>query len=904
MPTYFYHILLELPVAGGGDNRYSNNYTTTTSTTTPTPADDEHVPVTIQRDNRNSSSHTSTSPSSSSPPSRPHSRSHSQSQSQFAQSRRRLLDRLDNGSDVTLQAFCDALQPFRNNSNKRRTRGAAGKASRGGDSWNSHHSHLKRKDGRRNNCNGDSSGGGKIYRDLVVLGGGGDSCGIDLNGLRQCRASLGNLSTSTPTTANIPTTTPTATAPSVQRETAGVHQQQQLHESPAYIASTTSTTTTTSSSRLANDKRLDQISIESIDMVVPQQNENQKQSQQPPTATSQQPQQAQQQPPSKGSNSNNNNNQIAKGIGTSVIGGLATKGKYVPLDQKVSDSAWGIVHLYRDAEETSALYRDDDDPSFLKGSALTRSAMLDGNSSNNLGRRYGSADVESGGGSGSLTAATATATVGVNSAEDCTTLCILAVPSYMSPSDFLGFVGEQTRDEVSHFRMIRTARANRYMVLMKFRSGKRAKEWQRDWNGKVFNSMEPETCHVVFVKTVEIQVEAPGTESKFPDMNNDPFTPATTNHALISSTSTAAQSGTLSSTSLSTKPLAPPTPSLIELPTCPVCLERMDETTGLLTIICQHVFHCTCLQKWKGSGCPVCRYTQDEFGKRAAQTFDFDQGPTECQVCHSEVNLWLCLICGNIGCGRYDEAHAFAHFKETSHAFAMDLASQRVWDYVGDGYVHRIIQNKSDGKLVELPAAGESALDPPDWADAVPREKLENMSVEYTHLLTSQLESQRTYFEEVVERAADKASVASAAATAAQEAAETATKHLSALQAQYDTLLKETIPNLERDKGRAERRAEKFETMAHRLEKEWREEKALNGSLMEKVEFLNGEVQKLTAANEDLKEQNRDLSFFISGAERLRDQGEDVVEGTVSVPEPEEGGGAGKRRKGKGKGRR
>ncbi|OAX79256.1 hypothetical protein ACJ72_06427 [Emergomyces africanus] len=413
----------------------------------------------------------------------------------------------------------------------------------------------------------------------------------------------------------------------------------------------------------------------------------------------------------------------------------------------------------------------------------------------------------------------------------------------------------------------------------------------------------PETCHVVFVKTVEIQVEAPGTESKFPDMNNDPFTPATSNHARISSTSSPAQPGTLPSTSLSTKPLAPPTPSLIELPTCPVCLERMDETTGLLTIICQHVFHCTCLQKWKGSGCPVCRYTQDEYGKRAAQTFDFDQGPTECQVCHSEVNLWLCLICGNIGCGRYDEAHAFAHFKETSHAFAMDLASQRVWDYVGDGYVHRIIQNKSDGKLVELPAAGESALDPPDWADAVPREKLENMSVEYTHLLTSQLESQRTYFEEVVERAADKASIASAAATAAQEAAEAAAKNLSELQAQYDTLIKETIPNLERDKGRAERRAEKFETMAHRMEKEWREEKAMNGSLMEKVEFLNGEVQKLTATNEDLREQNRDLSFFISGTERLRDQGEDVIEGTVSVPDPEDGNGAARKKKGKGKGK-
>src|SRR5436190_10093370 len=301
-------------------------------------------------------------------------------------------------------------------------------------------------------------------------------------------------------------------------------------------------------------------------------------------------------------------------------------------------------------------------------------------------------------------------------------------------------------------------------------------------------------------------------------MNNDPFTPsaATTTSPVRPPT----QTPTMPVTSpLSAKPLAPPTPSLIELPTCPVCLERMDETTGLLTIICQHVFHCTCLQKWKGTGCPVCRYTQDDFGKRTHSS-DFPDSPKECSVCNSERNLWLCLICGNIGCGRYDGAHAFAHYTQTSHSFTMDLATQRVWDYVGDSYVHRIIQNKPDGKLVELPAAGNSALEPPDWADAVPREKLENMSVEYTHLLTSQLESQRTYFEEKMEQAADKASEASAAAAAAQEATESATARLAVLQAQYDNLVRDIIPNLERGKGRAERRAEKFESMAHKMEKE------------------------------------------------------------------------------------
>jgi hypothetical protein len=60
----------------------------------------------------------------------------------------------------------------------------------------------------------------------------------------------------------------------------------------------------------------------------------------------------------------------------------------------------------------------------------------------------------------------------------------------MTPSDFLGFVGEPTRENVSHFRLIKTSRANKYMVLMKFREAKRAREWRKQWNGKAFNSME------------------------------------------------------------------------------------------------------------------------------------------------------------------------------------------------------------------------------------------------------------------------------------------------------------------------------------------------------------------------------------------------------------------------------
>lgn len=148
---------------------------------------------------------------------------------------------------------------------------------------------------------------------------------------------------------------------------------------------------------------------------------------------------------------------INNGLGAGP-GGLATKGRYEPLDLEQDDMGWGIVRLYRDAKETPGLY---DNVSVSKSSKGGRSSLRKGDGEEAVYRD-----------------------------EDCTTLCILAVPSYLTPSDFLGFVGEKTRDEVSHFRMIRTERGNRYMVLMKFRSGKKAREWRKEWNGKAFDGME------------------------------------------------------------------------------------------------------------------------------------------------------------------------------------------------------------------------------------------------------------------------------------------------------------------------------------------------------------------------------------------------------------------------------
>lgn len=242
------------------------------------------------------------------------------------------------------------------------------------------------------------------------------------------------------------------------------------------------------------DLRFDKISIQSIDMVAASNPRTASFSKRMMERRSQkEASQLLDEECDESSGNDNENSIITTGIGTDILGGLYTRGRYIPLDQQLSDSVWGIVHLYRDAKETPGLTIEEY-PSYLKGSSAARHSRdeLGGATSSADGTRRMRAEVR---GSKSVTSATLTGASSLPD-EDCTTLCILAVPSYLSPSDFLGFVGEGTRDDVSHFRMIRTARANRYMVLMKFRSGKNARDWQREWNGKVFNSMEVSLTHL------------------------------------------------------------------------------------------------------------------------------------------------------------------------------------------------------------------------------------------------------------------------------------------------------------------------------------------------------------------------------------------------------------------------
>ena len=41
-------------------------------------------------------------------------------------------------------------------------------------------------------------------------------------------------------------------------------------------------------------------------------------------------------------------------------------------------------------------------------------------------------------------------------------------------------------------------------------------------------------------------------------------------------------------------------------------------------------------------------------------------------------DLWICLICGQVGCGRYRTKHAVDHWQESGHCYSLELETQRV----------------------------------------------------------------------------------------------------------------------------------------------------------------------------------------------------------------------------------
>jgi len=284
-----------------------------------------------------------------------------------------------------------------------------------------------------------------------------------------------------------------------------------------------------------------------------------------------------------------------------------------------------------------------------------------------------------------------------------TRLLVLAVPTRLSPDDFVRFCGPYV-EHASEIRVIRDDGVeDRYSVLVEFEDQKSADGFYLDLNGWRFSSSEVEVCHALFIVAVQYT----------------------------------------SSTEIT---VIPPVGST-ELPTCPVCIERLDQDiSGIVATNCDHSFQCSCVSMWVSSSCPVCQFCQKQS--------ETPTNPT-CSVCQTSENLWICVICGFVGCGRYKEGHSIRHWKGTQHCYSLDLETQRVWDYVGDSYVHRLNHSKSDAKHAKFRSKCEYSGDncDSDMGGVMFSSKTDTIVDEYNRLLASQLETQREYYEALLSEA-------------------------------------------------------------------------------------------------------------------------------------------------------
>lgn len=366
------------------------------------------------------------------------------------------------------------------------------------------------------------------------------------------------------------------------------------------------------------------------------------------------------------------------------------------------------------------------------------------------------------------------------------------------------------------------------MVLLDFRTVEAAYEFYQTYNGAPYNSLEPDQlCHALWVSAI-----AWGHDGSPPQ-----------NHT--------------------------------ELPTCPVCLERMDESVdGVLTILCNHTFHASCLVKWGDSTCPICRYVQ---------TPELTQSSV-CMECEGTEALWICLICGHVGCGRYQGAHAASHHRNTNHTYALQIGTNRVWDYAGDNFVHRLLQNKTDGKLVATNSPGNEG-----------EEKIDSMQLEFTYLLTSQLDTQRQHYEELLVR--KESSMASDMKKILNEI-----EKIRVDNSQID----QKLNNVVKEKQQLEKKLTAMNARLTTVLRDLEEEKQFSKTLQlnhTSWQTKYASLEKLYKEKEqevvDLKEQVRDLMFYMEAQNTIAnsDMKDELAGGSVVVGEDQAGKNKNRRKK-------
>ncbi|KAF8296727.1 putative Ring finger domain/Zn-finger in ubiquitin-hydrolase [Trypanosoma cruzi] len=133
---------------------------------------------------------------------------------------------------------------------------------------------------------------------------------------------------------------------------------------------------------------------------------------------------------------------------------------------------------------------------------------------------------------------------------------------------------------------------------------------------------------------------------------------------------------------------------------CSICQEIASSKPFIVTL-CKHVFHLSCFSKHLedvGQSCPLCRFSMASL-------------KSKCYTCGSCSDLWTCLVCGWVACGRGHRHDALHHFESTGHSCAMQNSTSRIWNYRAKDFLHHqlAIELGDEDDVKALKAAAEDA---------------------------------------------------------------------------------------------------------------------------------------------------------------------------------------------------
>ena len=430
-------------------------------------------------------------------------------------------------------------------------------------------------------------------------------------------------------------------------------------------------------------------------------------------------------------------------------------------------------------------------------------------------------------------------------------LVILAIRATVGIDQLLAFI-QCFSEDIQKLQILFQTESPFYMAFVLFFNTEKCRQFYRQLNGRAFSSLEPDvTCQCAFVREIS-------THCNRDRCYNSPSDPNDLDN-------------------------------LQELPQCIICLERMDESVdGLLTAPCNHEFHLNCLKQYRSTDCPVCRFSLVPDAETSS----------ECLECRASEDLWLCLICGFIGCGRYLNKHAVEHFEMTNHTFAKQLGSERVWDYARDQYVHRLIQNKGDGKVVEYTVEAPFQIEPAsqefepserngaaeNFVTVTADEKLDSIQIEYSYLISSELDKQRLYYEEKLKHMEIEA----------KEKELQLEGRLKGVMDEKVEMEKE-MKQLNRGKNVLEKKVSDLKTKLDISEKvrkaKFDDVDEMNKCLLANQNELKQQIARLEKEKLEVEETNRDLMFTLAAQQKMSeltaDEKDEISAASIHLASPE-----------------